>query len=214
MKKSLGWWWPEHEEHLIKWFDTANPPIINGRTAYQGTKQLAVLKACRSFETAVDVGAHVGLWSYNLARVFKYVVAFEPVPLHRECFMRNVEASNVVLHACALGAETGRVAMKSDPVSSGDTRVVSGDAVDLLTLDSFGIRNVDLIKIDCEGFEENVIAGAVKTIREWAPTIIVEQKRDMARRFGLEPLGAVTRLKQMGYKVLQEISGDYIMVPA
>jgi FkbM family methyltransferase len=213
MKKAQGWVWPDHEEHLIKWLDTTSPPIINGRAAYQGRKQQAVLQVCRSFDTAIDVGAHVGLWSYNLARAFKHVEAFEPVPSHRDCFAINVKAPNVVMHACALGAADGRVAMKSDPVSSGDTQVTPGDEIDLLTLDSFAIKNVDLIKIDCEGYEENVVAGAVDTIAEWRPTIIVEQKRDMAARFGLEPLGAVKLLESMGYRIVDNLGGDFIMVP-
>ena len=31
---------------------------------------------------------------------------------------------------------------------------------------------------------------------------------------GLEPLGAVKFLQSLGYEVKQEISGDYLMVPA
>ena len=60
-----------------------------------------------------------------------------------------------------------------------------------------------------------MLRGAVETIERDRPVIIVEQKRDMATsRFGLEPLGAVKFLQSLGYKVAQEISGDYLMVPA
>jgi len=78
-----------------------------------------------------------------------------------------------------------------------------------------GLADVDFIKIDCEGYEENVLRGAIETIKRDRPVIIVEQKRDMATaRFGLEPLGAVKFLQSLGYQVAQEISGDYLMVMA
>ena len=60
-----------------------------------------------------------------------------------------------------------------------------------------------------------MLRGAIETIKRDLPVIIVEQKRDMATaRFGLEPLGAVKFLQSLGYEVKQEISGDYLMVPA
>jgi len=59
-----------------------------------------------------------------------------------------------------------------------------------------------------------VLRGAAKTIEHWKPVIIVEQKRDMATRFGLQPLGAVEFLKGLGYKQAVELGGDFIMVPA
>ena len=82
------------------------------------------------------------------------------------------------------------------------------------TLDSLDLIHVDFMKLDCEGFEENVLRGGVETITKWKPVVIVEQKRDMANRFGLPLLGAVDFLKTLGYKVAEEISGDFIMVPA
>lgn len=226
MKQSHGWWFPDHEVHLIDWMNSKKNKItLNGRCAYQGQKQVAALKHCRQFRTAVDVGAHIGLWSFNLAHVFKEVHAFEPVAEHRECFLENMLATpfrellqatrNVRLHqACALGAETGMVGIDSEPGSSGNSAVTQTGEIEMRTLDSFNLPEVDLIKIDCEGFEENVLLGAEQTIKAWKPTIVVEQKREMAARFQLKPLGAVELLKSWGYKQAEEISGDHFMVLA
>ena len=185
------------------------PPELPGQEA-------AGSAGCRSpTRTAVDVGGHIGLWSYNLAAAFEQVHAFEPVEAHRACFARNVEAANVTLHACALGREEGSVSIHTAPTSTGDSWVKGGGNIPMVTLDSLQLTEVDFIKIDCEGYEENVLRGAVETIERDRPVIIVEQKRDMATsRFGLEPLGAVKFLQSLGYKVAQEISGDYLMVPA
>jgi len=211
-----SWWFPDHEQHLPQWM--ASPKarmILNGRPAYQGKKQQAALAAVRQHRTAIDVGGHIGLWSYNLAHAFQHVHAFEPVEAHRACFARNVEAVNVTLHACALGASEGRVSIHTAPTSTGDSWVKGGGDIPMVTLDSVGLADVDFIKIDCEGYEENVLRGAIETIKRDRPVIIVEQKRDMATaRFGLEPLGAVKFLQSLGYQVAQEISGDYLMVMA
>lgn len=219
MKQTHGWWWPDHEEHMIDWMNAPKNKLqLNGRWTYQGRKQQAVLDLCKQLgknRTAIDVGAHVGLWSWNLLYAFKRVEAFEPVAAHRECFNRNIPSSPeylVLLHDCALGAKEGSVAMWSEKGSSGNTQVRGAGDIPMRTLDSFEFEDVDLIKIDCEGYEENVLVGAAITIANHKPVIIVEQKRDMASRFGLKPQGAVSYLQAMGYKVVKEISGDYVMV--
>jgi FkbM family methyltransferase len=214
VKIAHGWYWPDHEKHLIQWLEQNPPLVMNGRKTYQGKKQVAAYKTCRSFHTAIDVGAHVGLWSYNMTNLFKHVHAFEPVAEHRECFARNVlmDPEVVTLHDCALGAADDFVDVQPAEGSSGDSRVSGPGAIAMKTLDSFGFRDVDFIKVDCEGYEENVLRGGEATIRQWKPVIIVEQKRDMATRFGLQPMGAVDFLNSLGYVVAQDIGGDFLMV--
>lgn len=213
MKSAHGWMWPDHEKHLIDWISENGKLALNGRKAYQGHKQVEVLKRCRSFHTAIDVGAHIGLWSFNLAERFDFVHAFEPVLEHRECFAKNVTAENVTLHDCALGVMATEVGFAVTEGSSGDSRVSGEGTIVMRTLDSFGIRSVDLIKVDCEGYEENVLRGAEQTILEWKPTIIVEQKHDFAERYGLSNLGAVEYLKGLGYQQVLNLGGDFILVP-
>ena len=239
MKQARGWWWPDHEKHLLDWL--ANPKnnvVINGRVAYQGKKQTAAL-ACVPADrrrTAIDVGAHIGLWSYNLGHWFSEVKAFEPVAAHRACFARNVMSAEdeadakrigtsneplwddetlVALYPYALGDHEDMVSIHTADTSSGDSWVKGKGDVPMKTLDSFGFENVDFIKIDCEGGEELVLRGAERTVKTWKPIICVEQKRDHAQaHFGLATLGAVKLLQDWGYKVAAEISGDYLMTCA
>lgn len=218
IKKVVDWWFPTHEQHFIEWMQAPkNKVVLNGRLSYQGRKQLATLKHCRGFHTAVDIGGHVGTWSWNLAHAFRQVHAFEPVTLHRECFVKNTEGkTNITLHCEALGDREGSVNIWTEQGSSGNSFVKGSGDIPMRTLDSFYLDDVDLIKVDCEGFEEKVLRGAENTIRRCKPTIIVEQKRDMACKFGLDRLGAVMYLQGLGlgYAVAMEYSGDYIMVPA
>jgi FkbM family methyltransferase len=222
MKQVDGWWFPDHERHLIDWM--ANPKgrkIINGRPAYQGKKQLAAIDLVPESRrrTAIDVGGHCGTWSWNLAHWFDTVEAFEPVPEHRECWEKNMQATpkGHVAHLwpCALGDKPGTVSIVTEKGSSGNSMVdVKGKgSVEMRTLDSFDFKDVNLIKIDTEGFEVFVLRGAEQTVKAWKPVIVVEQKRDHSSlHFGVPALSAVKLLQGWGYKVAQEISGDFLCV--
>lgn len=216
MKVAHGWYFPDQEEHLLAWMaHPKNNMVLNGRQAYQGVKQAALLKLATNFRTAIDIGAHIGLWTHNLAAVFERVICFEPMAEHRECFAANIRADNVIVYPQALGSHPGMVTMRTGPASTGDTCVDSefGGDVEMVTLDSFGFDEVDLVKIDAEGYEENILRGAAATIRRCLPVICVEQKRDFAVKYGLKPQGAIPYLQGLGYRVAKEISGDYLMVP-
>jgi len=162
----------------------------------------------------VDVGSHTGLWSRPLAACFRHVTAFEPVPEHIECWFANVPGENTTLHEYALGDHAGEVSLHTaGPSSSGDTYVQDGGehSADMRTLDSFNLESVDFLKIDVEGFEKFVLLGGEKTVRCDKPCVVVEQKPNKGKQFGLGDHDAVLLLKSWGAEVVKEISGDFIM---
>lgn len=223
MKFVDRWWWPDGEQHMIEWLaDPKNRVMLNDRPAYQGKKQQLALYHCapERRRTMIDCGAHIGLWSYNFAHWFDLVTAFEPVDAHRECWIKNVPLSGAKIGACevapcALGEREDMVTIRVNPTSTGDSWVKGKGTVPMKTLDSFGFEDVDFIKVDAEGYEEFILRGAEFTLKHWKPVVCVEQKRTMAEKFGLKPMGAVKYLIGLGYKVVGEISGDYILkVPA
>jgi len=211
-----GWAFPAHERHLQEWMATpknAKQPQMNGRVAYQGAKQRVAMSYVTNFGVALDIGGHVGTHSFNLAHAFKHVHAFEPVALHRECFAINtVGLGNITLHPVAVGAEPGSVMMNTELGSSGNTTVGGPGSIPMITIDSLGLQDVGYIKTDVEGFEENALRGAEATIRGSWPVIMVEQKKNFHERFGLPALGAVKYLEFLGYKIVREISGDFICI--
>lgn len=215
MIKFENWYLPAHEKHLQTWMrHPKNALVMNGRQAYQGRKQLAAMKLCTKHRIAVDVGGHVGFHSFNLAHQFQQVHAFEPVAEHRGCFAKNTEGlANIHLHAVALGKEPGSVRIETEHGSSGNSYVGGAGEIPMVTLDSLGLTEVDYIKIDVEGLEENVLRGAIGTITRDRPVVMVEQKHAFSStRFGLKDRGAVEFLKTLGYKVAEEISGDFLCV--
>jgi FkbM family methyltransferase len=206
-----GWKLPDGESHLQEWMRLKNQRL-HGRLTYQFGKYETALHFCQKRRLAVDVGAHVGLWSWVMSHDFENVAGFEPMSEHQACWHINMkDRVNAELFECALGAEKGTVSLKTNPTSSGDTYVVEGGDIEQSTLDSFNLDNVDFLKIDCEGYELNVLLGAHKTLLRCKPVVVVEQKGNMIEKYGQEKLGAVNHLVDLGAKVVSEISGDFIL---
>jgi FkbM family methyltransferase len=213
MFQHQGVFLPDGERHFPEWMDK-NGEIVDGRGTYQIKKWRACLPWIKDWRRAVDVGAHDGFWTTQMAQRFVKVEAFEPVEAMRECFSQNVGARiNVNLYALALGAEAGVVEMAYDPADSGGTHVkrVTGVGIPLATLDSFGFADVDFVKIDCEGYEHNVLIGAKETLLRCKPCVIVEQKpHKLGPNFGIEGAPACDYLRDLGAYMRTAISGDYV----
>ena len=149
------------------------------------------LRLVNSGMTVLDVGANTGLFSLLAARRSPSVTvhAIEPVPRVFAMLESNVarnQLTNVSCHRLALSDEQGTVAMyvpEDDiPVMSsllpnwrpGSDRI----HVDAQTLDQFvtrlGLTDVDVIKIDTEGTEHAVLAGAQATLSTQRPFVICE----------------------------------------
>jgi len=224
-----GWWLPDGEEHLQQWMLTVNKRFKD-RLTYQYHKYEMALRWARpAWQVAVDVGAHVGLWSWPMSHDFGAVVAFEPMSAHRECYLRNMDGRpNFTLHGVALGETDGTAFLRTrTPGSSGDTGVdqaaersslrasvdTDGELVDMKRLDDFDLKNVTLLKIDCEGYELFVLRGAVETLKRCKPCVIVEQKPEtgMEQRYGIGTTDAVKFLEGLGAVKRAGIQGDYIL---
>jgi hypothetical protein len=67
-------------------------------------------------------------------------------------------------------------------------------AVPVEVLDDRGLADVDLLKIDVQGFEIPVLRGATRTINASRPVILIEVRDDAERR---QKVGAV--MQELGY---------------
>ena len=178
---------------------------------YQAQHIQQALQLCASRRTALDVGGHVGFWSYYLAAGFAKVHAFEPNELFAQCFERNVRGKNVSLHRVALGEAERMVALEVDPANTGATHVRPGaeGAIPMRRLDRFAFDDVDFIKIDVEGFELQVLEGARETLARCRPVVIVEQK-EFAGRYGTDQYAAAELLQSAGAVVLAQVVKDLV----
>jgi FkbM family methyltransferase len=149
-----------------------------------GIYEYDLITWCKQFLTKdqvfVDIGAHMGTYSFLLHDACKKVVSFEPQPLLFECFQKGLEANsitNVTVHNCALGNEEEKeIEMYTDSkwIDGGGTSCVKpkdignffSSKVSIKKLDSFLIQDIGLIKIDVEGFEFFVLKGGEDTLHQ------------------------------------------------
>lgn len=126
----------------------------------------------------VDAGAMLGNHATYFARHVRHleVHAFEPAPENLALLERNVAPYPTVhVHPVALSDHHGQAALHNDdPRNRGHVQLVPGEGVQLVTLDELGLEWVTLVKIDVEGHELEVLAGAAGTIRRWRPLILIE----------------------------------------
>jgi FkbM family methyltransferase len=166
------------------------------------------LKACGALEAelgllplligpgqrALDIGANYGTYAVTLARLGARVDLFEPNP----AIAAVLEAwacgrASVVVHAIALSDRSGTAELvipreggiehdsSASIIVGADTRGRRVE-VPVVPLDTLGIEDAALIKIDVEGHEDAVLRGAARTIAASAPALIVEiEQRHIAR---------------------------------
>jgi FkbM family methyltransferase len=136
--------------------------------------------------TAVDVGAHIGLFTAPLAERHDRVIALEPNRDAARRLMSIADSNAVVLTAAGgnrSGVETLYVPVRSGRAVSALSSLASDgrdSAKDralptvVLAIDQLDLADVDFLKIDVEGFEPEVLAGAAGTIERCAPVILIE----------------------------------------
>jgi len=116
----------------------------------------------------------------------KAVYAFEPDPRARAWLTRNLSPyPNALIVPVAVGARSGRATyvLSPDPETSHLSSGFVGEGnvleVEVITVDEFVARfnlRVTAIKIDVEGFDFDVVAGALQTLRNQAPLVLTEAK--------------------------------------
>jgi FkbM family methyltransferase len=153
---------------------------VDGHKDWQGdlASVSQAMKDLPHGSTFIDVGANVGFISCALAalRPDLRIIAIEPVPHNVEALRVNVAANSLtnidVIHA-GVSDKPGELRF----TSKGPWSSVAADGevrVDCTTLDHFLTYDISGIKIDVEGWEANVLAGAQRLLDERCPLIHME----------------------------------------
>lgn len=184
-----------------------------------------VVKLCRSTAgIAIDVGAHVGIWSVELAKSFERVHAFEPVAENCRCLLDNVARLPVTVHPWAVGEQVGFCNMwlaqggnsgmwQVDPLS-GRIPAPPAQHIRIRSIDSYQFKEVGLLKIDTEGFEGQVIKGATRTIEESKPVIVIEDNGLGPKTYGKDWVEPKPLLLRLGYVRKLRVRKDEVWVPS
>lgn len=164
----------------------------------------------------LDIGANIGNHTLFFAKECRvnHIYSFEPVSETYSMLCRNVEINGlrqVTLHNFALGKENTSVSIKEfNPKNYGGTVLEYGSkgGMECHSLDELSIdRKIDFMKIDVEGFENEVLLGGVELIKRDRPVIYVEifkENRNIVEN----------TLYSLGYKLKEKRYDDYLFMPA
>jgi len=206
MKQVAGIYLPDGESDMPQY-------LMASGGVYQNAQLSRSLEFVANWDLAIDIGAHVGLWSKLLVQKFQRVIAFEPMAQMRACLEKNVVSDRLQTVPIALGNRHGSVAFTYDETHTGSTHIdlKTPGIIPLGRLDDFQFQNVGYIKLDCEGFEQDALEGARETLIASKPVVIVEEKRPGARHYGKKPYTAIEFLESLGAELLDRVGDDLIL---
>jgi FkbM family methyltransferase len=196
----LSWIFSSNNKELA-WCPSPGGPLLVpldddvGRCIFfTGDYDRKITWLCRRFlgpgDTALDIGANLGVVTLAMAKLVGSsgrVHAFEPNPHMQGLLKQSIGRSyrNIVLHETALGSEEGELELYVPPANVGAGSFVNHrDAlhaeivrctVRRLTdvVKDEKIERIRLIKIDVEGFENEVLRGADDVLSDIRPDAIV-----------------------------------------
>ena len=198
--------------------------ICDGYISNETSETLLMLKAAEYSDCFFDVGANLGYYSFLFATASNLELkcyAFEPVS---DAFQRLTQALKanglngfIYPQKLAVGSEMGESRIKIHKQGSGGSSLsntflnINDDSgffetVQTVTLDHFISHNkiepnFGVLKIDVEGFENEVIDGAVKYLSsKRPPLILIETYKDAGPKGGNDKL-ALSKLVRFGYEV-------------
>ena len=164
---------PETNSFWVLYGLHTEPTYLEDAGNGQQLQRDAALEHVKRWRVCLDIGSNIGQWTRPLTKRFESVVCFEPNPNFRKCFEKNIQEKNVLLWPYGLSDKEHKA--KQD-FNSTVLQQEDGD-IDCRTLDSFGLTNVDFVKIDVDGFEVPLLQGAGKTLTENNPVINIEMKQ-------------------------------------
>lgn len=138
----------------------------------------------------LDIGAHIGSHTLLMTEFISHdslIFAFEPVygDIVQKNIIDNGFEDKICLFTQGLGKKNEVIEINTmdrmKPNKFGTVSIVKKiehtpikKKIGVIALDSIGLKNISLIKLDVEGMEKDVLEGGKQTIRENLPAIIIE----------------------------------------
>ena len=194
IEKVNGFWVPNNDLHFEEW--------KAGKSFTQNKCLLKFIDYCvdknKKFNHILDIGAWVGTWSMAMNKFCGRVIAFEPDSLHYQCLVKNV-TDDVETHQLAVGSEEKLISLSEDNFTQ-SKRIVGEGSIPMITIDNMKLDDVDLIKIDVEGYEMEVLKGAKKTL-ENVQYLMIELNNN-TKKYGSSNIEIEKYIQSLGFKVL------------
>lgn len=175
-------------------------------------------------QRVIDIGANYGVYTLAMAKLVGsagHVWAFEPASSTANLLAASIAANNfpnVVLVRSALSSTTGTAQLSLNENSElnelvrGEQFVGTSETVPLVTLDasmdSYGWKDIDFMKIDAEGEEANILHGGANFLATESPLIQYEIKAGDDFHLDL-----VRQFSEVGYQSYRLVPGLNLLIP-
>ena len=201
-----GYWVPANDIHIESW--KSGQPFTQNKGLVKFMEYLE--RKDLHFKTVLDIGAWCGTWSNEMSKYADTIHAFEPDDLHYQCLLKN-KKENVIPHLCAVGSQKAKVSLvENEKNFTQEKRVVPEGDILMTTVDSFALKDIDLIKIDVEGYEMEVLNGASEALAQ--TTYVMIELNNNSKKYGSSN-GQITKfLTQRGFSQLIRTWPDVVFV--
>jgi len=169
--------------------DGMNRPLKHGLKNWESKSLTIFSELSKTSKVIVDVGSYTGIYAIIGAKSNPQstVIAFEPNSELSSTLLENLSINsiqNVLVENVALGSRNFMtdlyVGNTSDtaPIIAGRDPVARRQKVEVRNFDSYlslqSFQQIDLLKIDVEGYECEVLRGMERTIEKCRPIFIIE----------------------------------------
>jgi FkbM family methyltransferase len=153
------------------------------RMIENGIHEYGLIEWCQQYLSPegvfVDAGAHIGTYSIILSSYCKKVYSFEAQKSTFDCLCRGIQANNItnietyniglgstneVLTLNHISEDGGGSSFLENIAEISGNKIIHREVVTVKPLDDFDISNIELIKMDVEGFELELVKGSLKTL--------------------------------------------------
>lgn len=171
-------------------------------------------------DTCLDCGANLGYHSVALSKLVGRtgrVISFEPLRIIYQQLNGNVflnDLRNVYCVNAAIGNENKMIQMDfvdvdATQINIGATKVgTGGDVVEMIRIDDIISNGVSFMKVDVQGSELLLLAGAETLIKNSRPIMFVEVENNWLSCFNESSESLLNKLLSLDY-ILVRINTDY-----
>jgi FkbM family methyltransferase len=206
IEKVNDFWVPSNDIHIEEW--KSGKPFTQNKCLNKFLKYCQIQS--KKMKTVIDVGAWCGTWAKAIEPYARKVIAFEPDQTHFTCLQRNCTI-NCDPRMEAVGSEIKNISLTDDDFTQAK-RIHKQGSIRMTTLDHMNYLDVDMIKIDVEGYEMEVLKGATKTL-EGIDYLMIELNNN-TKKYGSSNVEIEKYISSLGFKVLMEHWPDKVFYRA
>lgn len=203
---------------IFNWIDNSKLIVSKGMTGATGNIYVGLMEYkdmsfllhyLQKEDLFYDIGANVGVYTVLSSKICGVkTISIEPLPNTYSKLIDNININrleNVIAENIGLSSEKSKLYFTNDKDTMNcvtERNNPSSVEVEVNTLDEitnlYGIPNI--MKIDVEGYEENVLDGGIKTLQSENLKVIIIELNGNGKKFGSNDDDIHKKLLDQGFQ--------------